>query len=445
MHAHKDVRRWLSAAAIASTVALVLAACSGSGSGSGDAVTSDLTEPAEPVTITYAGAAYAAADIQPVLDAFHKEHPNITVKYQSVPFADFNSTLATRLGNKDKTLDVFDTDMPRTDAYAARGWLADITPAFGSALKGAIDPASIAASTVDGKLLAMPYQTSTNFMYYNKKLLAAAGIPAPSADPKDRLTWEKVTEDAKAAQKAGAKYGLLFDQIDRYYQLQPLPESAGGGPGATGEGNLDPDVNNADWVKAFDWYGSLFADGVSPRGFTANETPDVFKGGQLAFYVGGPWWASQFEAEAGLDFGVTAFPAFEGGTAVTPTGGWSLGLNPASTKKDASLIFMKFMGLDDGGYAQYLKTVPVPPANIAGAENYWKAAVFTDPRMAGSVELMQYELAHTATIRLKTVGYVEFEDITGKAFSDIINGTAAKTALDTADADLTSAWAKYKK
>jgi len=445
MHAHKDVKRWLTAAAIASSVALILSACSGSGSGASNAISSDLKEPTTPVTITYAGAAYAADEIQPVLDAFHKEHPNITVKYQSVPFADFNSTLATRLGNKDKTLDVFDVDMPRTDAYAARGWLADVTPVFGSTLKGKIDPASINSATVDGKLLAMPYQTSTNIMYYNKKLLTAAGIPFPNADPQDRLTWEKVAEDAKKAQGAGAKYGLLFDQIDRYYQLQPLAESAGGGPGATGKGNLNPDVNNKDWVKAFSWYGSLFADGISPRGFTANETPDVFKGNQLAYYVGGPWWASQFEETKDLDFGVTAFPAFEGGKAVTPTGGWSLGLNPVSAKKDASLIFMKFMGLDNGGYAQYLTTVPVPPANIQGADNYWKASVFADPRMAGSVELMQYELAHTATLRLQTVGYVEFEDLTGKAFSDIINGTDAKAALDTANDALKSAWAKYKK
>lgn len=444
MHPHKDVKRWLSAAAIASSAALILAACSGSGASS-DSLPANPTDPTSPVTINYAGAAYAAADIQPVLDAFHKEHPNITVKYQSVPFADFNSTLATRLGNKDKTLDVFDTDMPRTDAYAARGWLADVSSVFASKVKGKIDPASISAATVDGKLLAMPYQTSTNLMYYNKKLLSAAGIAEPSADPKARMTWEKVTEDAKAAQKAGAKFGLLFDQIDRYYQLQPLPESNGGGPGATGKGNLDPDVNNADWVKAFSWYGSLFADGVSPRGITANETPDVFAGGQVAFYVGGPWWASKFEAAKDLDYGVTAFPAFDGGKASTPTGGWSLGLNPASTKKDASLIFMKFMGLDNGGYAQYLKTVPVPPANIEGASKYWQADVFKDPRMAGAVPLMQYELANTATIRLKTVGYVEFEDIIGKAFSDIINGTPAKDALDTANADLKTAWAKYKK
>jgi len=48
----------------------------------------------------------------------------------------------------------------------------------------------------------MPYQTSTNFMYYNKDLLTKAGIKFPSASPDARMTWDTVTADAKTAQKA---------------------------------------------------------------------------------------------------------------------------------------------------------------------------------------------------------------------------------------------------
>jgi multiple sugar transport system substrate-binding protein len=444
MHVRKSVvRRGLviltTAAAIAS-----LAACSGSDSVSSAATQpTDFTEPTEPVTITYAGAAYAADQVQPILDAFHEQHPNITVKYESVPFADFNSTLATRLGNKDSSLDVFDVDMPRTDAYAARGWLTDVTAAF-PGLDDSIDPASIEAATVDEKLLAMPYQTSSNLMYYNKKLLKAADITPPTADPDGRLTWEQVTQDAKTAQSAGAKYGLVFDQIDRYYQLEPLAISAGGGAGATGDGSLTPEVDNDGWVKAFSWYGSLFEDGISPRGVGTNDTSALFASGQLAYYVGGPWWADGFEAEKSLDFGVTAFPAFDGGDAATPTGGWSVGINPASKNKDAALMFLKFMGLDDGGYAQYLESVPVPPSNLEGAKAYWQKATFKDPRMAGAVDLLQYELANTAVLRLQTVGYVEFEDIIGKTYSDIINGSDAADALGSANDQLVEAWEKYQ-
>ena len=448
MAIHKGVKRWLVAGAVISTATLALAACTAAPASDGSingVGPSGLAEPKKPITITYAGAAYAAKDLQPVLDAFSKAHPNITVKYESVPFNDFNSVLAARLTNAKDAIDVFDVDMPRTSAYAARGWLSDLSATFPD-LKSAVDPGSFASATIDGKTVTMPYQTSTNIMYYNKTLLAAAGIAAPSVKPADRSTWEAVTEDAKKAQAAGAKYGLVFDQIDRYYQLQPLAESAGGGPGASGDKNLTPDVDNAGWVKAFSWYGSLFADGISPRGVASSDTSNLFASGQTAYYVGGPWWGGQFVAQPDLQFGVAAFPAFDGGEAATPTGGWSLGLNPKTTadKANAAAIFMQFMGIDDGGYAQYLTALYVPPANVKGGSKFFDADVFKDPRFAGVVELMKSELANTTVLRLQTVGYVEFEDVMTKTFGDIINGSDAPKALGSAVTDLNDAWKKFQ-
>jgi multiple sugar transport system substrate-binding protein len=442
----------LIAGATVSVLALALTACtSGGGSspsssgGIGGIAPATLTEPTEPITITYAGAAYDATQIKPVIDAFEKAHPNITVTYQAVPFDDFNSVLAARLTNASDAIDVFDVDMPRTDAYVARGWLADLSSTFPD-LASSVDPGSLKAATVNDKLVAMPYQTSTNILYYNKKLLSAAGIAAPSADPKNRLTWEELTTEAKAAKAAGAQYGVIFDQIDRYYQLEPLAISAGGGAGASGDDNLTPDVTNDGWVKAFDWYGSLFADGLSPRGVAVADTPTMFAAGKSAFYVGGPWWGTQFTGAADLDFGVAAFPAFAGGTASTPTGGWSLGLNPKSSadKANAAAIFMRFMGIDNGGYSQYLSALAVPPSNLAGSVKFYGSATFTDPRFAGVVDLMKYELANTATLRLQTVGYVEFEDVMTSTFDDIINGTSTATALQSASSQLADAWAKFK-
>jgi multiple sugar transport system substrate-binding protein len=430
-------------------LATTAAACGGDDGGDSGSIDgvgpADFADPTEPITITYAGAAYDANQVQPVLDAFHEAHPNITVKYESVPFEDFNSVLAARLTNASDSIDVFDTDMPRTDAYVARGWLADLSATF-PGLADSVDPGSLEAATVDGKLYAMPYQTSTNLLYYNKTLLAKAGLEFPSADPNDRLTWEDVRTQAEQAQTAGAQYGIVFDQIDRYYQLEPLAISAGGGPGASGEGNLTPDVANDGWIKAFSWYGGLFADGLSPRGVAVGDTPNMFAAGQVAFYPGGPWWGAQFTGEADLDFGVAPFPAFEGGEAATPTGGWSLGLNPkASTEKaDAVAVFRKFWGLDGGGYAQYLEGQTVLPANLDGASTYYDAELFTDPRFAGVTDLIKYEVANTATLRLQTVGYVEFEDVMTKAFDDVINGSTPAAVLEGATGELDDAWAQYR-
>ena len=411
---------------------------------SAPAKTIDLVEPTSPVTLNYVGAAYAADALKPVFAKFESLHPNIKVKYESVPFNDLNSILSVRLSSGGSDVDVFDADMPRTAAYATRGWLQDISPTFGD-ISSQVDQASIDASTIDGKLLAMPLQTSTQLLYFNKALLTAAGVDLPSADPAQRMTWEQVSANGAKAQAKGAKYGLVFDQVDRYYQEQPLPESLGGGPGATGPGNLTPAVNNDQWVKAFDWFGKQFSSGISPRGVPAAETANVFAAGQTAYFAGGPWWAGMFtDPKNKLDFGVAPYPYFEGGKAITPTGAWSLGLNPKSKNQQASLIFMKFMGLDDGGFTQYIDAIGIPPANLVAGAKYFAQPVFASAQMSDAKAIMTYEIANTATVRLKTAGYIEFEDIMTKTFSDIINGTSAKDALDKAQSDLDATWKKYR-
>jgi ABC-type glycerol-3-phosphate transport system substrate-binding protein len=446
--AHQPLtRRSFTAMAAVGATALLAAGC-GSGTTStaqpaGLTAAGQLKDPASPVTITYAGSAYSADDIKPVLAAFHKAHPTITVDYQSVPFDQFNSVLSTRLSRQDSTLDLFDVDMPRTDAYRVRGWLADLSSLF-PGLSGQVDKMSLEAATSDGKLVAMPYQTSSQLLYYNKTLLRKAGIPFPSDQADARMTWEQVTADAKKAQAAGAKWGLLFDQVNRYFQLQPLAESLGGGSGATGKGNLTPDLENAGWTKAMTWYGSLFKDKISPRGVPVAQTPEMFASGQVAYFPGGPWWAGQFTGEKTLEFGVAAYPSFAGGKAITPTGGWSLGLNRATKHAAAAEIFMKFMALDNGGFAQYMPSLSVPPSNTVGTARFYREPVFSDPRMAGAVDLTKYELAHTATLRARTAGYVEFEDTLGRTFEDIANGASATSALASATSTIDSAWAKYR-
>ena len=193
--------------------------------------------------------------------------------------------------------------------WSSAGSLLDLSSHVGG-IEGVIQ-SSLDASTVDGKLHALPISTSSQILYYNKKLLDAAGIDMPSIDPADRMTWEEVRAAGAKAQEAGAEFGFMWDQINRYYQLQPLAESAGGGSGI-GPGQLDIDVTNEGWVKAMTFYAAAFEDGLAPRGVQPGQTQDVFASGQIAFFAGGPWWLPLFSGAEGLEFGVAPYPYFEG-------------------------------------------------------------------------------------------------------------------------------------
>jgi len=422
---------------------LATAGCSSSG-GSG-AATDDWSIPDEDPTATIKVLSILDAEkdgMQPVLDAFKKAHPTITVEYESVPFDQLNSVLEARISNKDGNPDVFWADMPRIAALKARGYTTDLTEQF-EPYKDSWDTASYDGSAVDGTLQGVPIANSTQLLFYNKDLLDAAGLPYPSDDPAQRVTWEQLTKDATAAVAAGAQNGLVFGQVDRYYQLEALPVSLGGSPGGTGDGNLTPDITSDPWVQSMDWYGSIFEAGISPRGVAPEQNDPNFVAGATAYQVQGPWLLPMLQ-DSTINWGVAAHPVFEGGEATTATGSWALSLNPFSKEKEAAAIFMKWMSVDDGGGYIVNRTTPELPANVEGKTSYYERDVFSSPEGEKAAKIIDFETSNTAVNRLSTVGYVEFEEVMNRAFSDIRNGADAKSTLENAAKELDNVWAPYK-
>jgi ABC-type glycerol-3-phosphate transport system substrate-binding protein len=399
------------------------------------AATETTSEPAqEPVELTFVGPEPPDAMV-PIIAAFEASHPNITVQYEQVPFSDLNSVIQNRVGSGDSDPDVYTADQPRTAALVNRGLLLDITDGVGD-ISDLVLAAGIEASSVDGRVYSLPISTSTQALYVNTDLLEAAGLPIPPLDPAQRITWEEIRESAAAAQGAGAEWGVILDQVNRYYQLQPLMESAGGGSGI-GDDQLDLDITNEGWIKAMEYYGSLFEDGLAPRGVPPTQTQDLFANGQVAYFIGGVWWQGMFDGAEGLNWAMAPHPMFEGGEAVTPTGAWSWGVSPSSDHPEEALEFIKFAALDTEGALAAMEGYPLPPANLAAYETYASNQIVSE-----ATALIEYELANTARIRPPTIGWVELEELTGTAFEDIRNGSDPAETLQRAQEEIVSAWSR---
>lgn len=383
-------------------------------------------------------------NMQPVINAFEKAHPTIKVKWQTVPFPQLASTIDAEVGNKDGNPDIYWADQPTIAALASRGEAENLTSVF-SKYRSDFVKTAYDAGLYNNGLYALPIANSSQVLLYNKDLLAKAGLSDPPASTNSRMTWEQLQSDAIKAHNAGAKYGFMFGQFDTYYQLEVLPVQLGGSIGAKGKGNLTPDITGPQWVKAFNWYHDLFTSGASPRGFSNSTatTDAAFVAGQTAYMVEGPWILSQL-GNAGFKWGVAPQPVFAGAKPATPTGSWSLAMNPFSKNKDAAAIFLKFMAIDNGaGYTRYRPDAELP-ANINGQAMYFSKPVFATPAGRDAEQIMKYETSHTAINRVTTIGYPEFVSIVQQAFTDISNGQAAKQALDQASEQLTTAWQKYK-
>ena len=374
--------------------------------------------------------------VQPMIDAFQAANPDIKIVHQSVPFNDLNAATESRIGQGDTSIDLIHADTPRVPAFASKEYLLNLDDhraEIEAAVPNAVD---IEQVSWDGGLYAYPMWTSTQLLFYNRDLLEKAGVEPPSTDPANRDTWATILEKAAAAQKGGAEWGLTFQQVDRYYQLQMLFESAGAGPGLTGEGLLTPAVNTEEWVKVADWYRDTFETGLSPRGVTPEQTDDLFINGQVAFVVGGPWAIGRYDKNPDLHYGVAPVPYFEGGKPVTPTGSWAISINPHSERIDAARKFAEFVSLNPEGAFLSVSANPLPPVNAEAYKQYAERMAGMTDKIGPVIDIITYETQNTAVGRPRTVGFVTFETVMNKAFSDIRNGAESKAALDDAQSQL---------
>ena len=295
-----------------------------------------------------------------------------------------------------------------------------------------------------GKAYALPLTTSTQLLYYNKKLLAQAGVKPPPGGATEGWTWQQLFAAATKVHKVTGEAGLLFEQVNQIYQLQPLPQGQGGGSGVTGPEGLTPDLDNAGWIRAMDWYQSCFASGITPASTTPEETRSFWDAGAAAFFWGGPW--NYFPTKKlGLSFGVASTPHWAGAPTMVPTDSWSVGINPYSPLQSQALALIKWLSLSSAGSTSLMRNSAIsgggpgnPPANTSALAKYW--AYWP----ASVASLMKYQLENESIHRPHTLGYVQFETVVGQAFSSIEAGSNVKAVLANAQSTLAEDFAALK-
>lgn len=404
------------------------------------------TAHAAPITITYLNQQTPVPLIESTVKMFNSTHPTIHVVLQNLPFDQLFQQVEVRLGSGSSSPDVIDVDAPVTAAYAVQGFLAPLDQYFSKADLAQFVPASLSTSYYLGHLLAPPINGSSQVLYYNKDLLKKAGIPFPPNDVNKRLTWEKLVAEAQKAQVRSGNnvtaWGFVIDQIDRPYQLLPLPESLGGQPISKDGLHATGVINSPAWIKAFTWYSNLFNTWkISPVGATPSQTTNLFSAGHAAFFWGGPWNVGTFQGAKGLNWGFAPTPYFAGGKVVTPNDSWHIGVNRHSANIAAAAEFVRWLTVGPGNDVFVKGNGQVPSLNREIAKINADPSFATFPNNV--LRLTSYEAQHTAIPRPVTPGFNEYQDILTQAFDNIRTGQSPKAALDAAAAKVDRAMAKY--
>lgn len=299
-------------------------------------------------------------------------------------------------------------------------------------------PSTVAAGTVEGKFVALPWYTDTGLMFFRKDLLEKYGKPVPR-------TWAELTETAKAVQEGeraagnkdmwgfvwqGKSYeGLTCDAIE-------WVGSFGGGTIIDEKGNITIDNPKAaealtlakGWVNTISPQGVLNYDEESSRG--------AFEAGNAVFLRN---WAYVWGTSQGKDqplvgkVGVTALPVGAQGEKSSGCMGTAhLGISKYTKNKEAAVSLLRFMsGLDE----QKRRA-------IAGAYNPTISALYDDAEVLKALPFLkdaQSAFAESAARPSAVTGssYNRVSQAFYKAVHGVLAGEAeAAAALKTLAADL---------
>jgi multiple sugar transport system substrate-binding protein len=295
----------------------------------------------------------AAARLR-VIDAFERLHPDIKVR-TLLSGPDPVQQISTYCAGG-KCPDVLMAWEFTYSGFADRGVLLDLNTmlardrAFAAQLKSESVASLYDTFTFNGGQYAFPEQWSGNFLFYNKKLFADAGVRPPPGRWEQPWTFGEFLDTTTALTKRDrsgrvGQWGYVNTAISTY--AAGLFGMNNGVPWSTPRMNpTHLNFDNDAFIEGVQFYADLAnKHKVAP---TSSETqsisaPDLFSSGQAAMMLGGHWWYQTFDRADGLDFDVTVLPTGPRGHAArSDIGTTGLAIAASSRRKQQAWEFVKF-------------------------------------------------------------------------------------------------------
>ena len=267
---------------------------------------------AEPVNLVIWGLDGDNGLIPAMAQGFDDANDDVTVEFRAIAFDDLvNETLkAVATGNAPDmiALDMIAPDVIALDnadfaMFSSRGAMLDITDriAASTVIKPDIYyPGPWASVMWDGKVFGVPKSTNTIALFYNKDLMAKAGIATPPE------TWDDLLDAArKLNDPANKVYGLTWSaraNEQGTFQFLPWIQMAGGD---------FAHVNGEGVVKALDLWKTLIDEKLGSQDVLSQgqwDSTGTFNAGNAAMAISGPRELGRMSTDAKFDWGVTLLP-----------------------------------------------------------------------------------------------------------------------------------------
>ncbi|MDH6428352.1 ABC transporter substrate-binding protein [Paenibacillus odorifer] len=330
-----------------------------------------------------------------MVDAFNKSQDKIHVKY--VLQQDMITKFLTSATNGG-TPDVLFWDRWRTSLYAPKNVLHPVDEYLtrDGISEDDFYSESLRELSYDDKLYGLPLTVDARALFYNKKLLAEAGLQPPTTWDELEAAATKLTKwNGNKLETAGFSMGDL-GLFNMYLQQA-------GGTMLTEDGKTN--FNNEQGKQVLEFWDRLMnKDKVYKVGFELGlgEGQDAFVTGKVAMLYSGPWMLSTYNKYGkDLDYGIVPPPAGPNGDKGSVMGGFGLVIPEGSKHKEEAWEFIKWWTANKDNALLWAKT----SLNLPGYKPSMEDPFFKDdPKWQPFLETLEF-----AKVRPNHPGYSVME------------------------------------
>lgn len=302
-----------------------------------------------------------------LIENFQKANPDITVKTNHFPYADYRTKVAASIpaGEGPDVVQLF------------YGWLNDYVDAklIQPLPADQFPPEKIdeeffpmvQAMKRDGQYMALPTAVRSLALFYNERLFEEAGIDAAPKTLDELVnTAKKLTKRDGAGNltQVGITSGMTAQ--DHHWWREVLVRQFGGTPYS--EGNDQIAYNSEAGQKALQWYVDLQQTHEVTDSTFMDEPQAAFKAGRAGMHIDGSFRIGALNKTRGLKWSVAELPVGPDGTQSNYSSYWVNAVTSKATdeKYEAALKFMAYISSDEAMQI-WLDTVGELPAKPSAA------------------------------------------------------------------------------
>ncbi len=340
---------WVQACTAGVAVALALTACGGDDDSSSDGR----------VTVTWANWATAEQATKPaieqVIEDFEAKHPDIRIESEAIAFSDIAQQLVmrTQSGNPPDVAQLAGND---TVSLADTGALAPLDDFVDDELRARMNPVGLENGTHGGELLAFPWLESPQGFWYNKKLMAQAGLD-PDSPP---ATIEELNEALAAIKETFPdSTPLAMDTTNRVFGLETnwaWMKTFGAEP-FTDDG---AQADSEEFAEYLSWMRDLSENDYIVTGPVIGEFRPLAAQNEVAFMWDQNLLQGVIQDSSGMSdqefyetWGVTTLPAGPSGESYAADLGHQLVMFGQSEHKEAAWTFIEYLATSDNAILNY--------------------------------------------------------------------------------------------